>query len=116
MLPFLLKLLEVCKAVEGDRRLIESGTALAQGLLTAHKASLCSQLEKTMHIRKLSLAKHARARACPRHTLRPGYQSRLERPRERCLTQSNVTLFLGGKCVCDKRPVSLTLVTTSQLK
>lgn len=48
-------------AVETDRQLIESGIALAQGLLTAHRrlshtASLCSQLEKTMHIRKLSLA------------------------------------------------------------
>lgn len=49
-------------AVEKDRQLIESGMALAQGLLTAHNrlstnASLCSQLEKTMHIRKLSLSK-----------------------------------------------------------
>lgn len=48
-------------AAETDRQLIESGIALAQGLLTAHNclshnASLCSQLEKTMHIRKLSLA------------------------------------------------------------
>ncbi len=61
MVPFHLWLLEVCMAVETDRQLIESGTALAQGLLTAHNrlshnASLCSQLEKTMHIRKLSLA------------------------------------------------------------
>ncbi len=47
-------------AVETDRQLIESGIALAQGLLTAHNrlshnTSLCSQLEKTMHIRTLSL-------------------------------------------------------------
>lgn len=46
--------------METDRQLIESGVALAQGLLTAHNrlshnASLCSQLEKKMHIRKLSL-------------------------------------------------------------
>ena len=48
-------------AVETDRQLIESGIALAQGLLTAHNrlshnALLCSQLEKTMHIRKLSFS------------------------------------------------------------
>lgn len=54
-------------AVEIDRQLIESGIALAQGLLTAHnhfshKASLCSQLEKTMHIRKLSFS-HTHTRA-----------------------------------------------------
>ena len=54
-------------AVETDRQLIESGIALAQGLLTAHNslshnASLCSQLEKTMHIRKLSLATHTHTR------------------------------------------------------
>lgn len=48
-------------AVDTDRQLIESGIALAQGLLTAHNrlshnTLLCSQLEKTMHIRKLSFS------------------------------------------------------------
>lgn len=47
-------------AVQIDRQLIENGTTLAQGLLTAHNrlshnVLLCSQLEKTMHIRKLSV-------------------------------------------------------------
>lgn len=53
--------------METDRQLIESGIALAQGLLTAHNslshnALLRSQLEKTMHIRKLSLTTHTHMR------------------------------------------------------
>lgn len=60
--PSRLWLLEVCTSAEIDRQLIESGVALAQGLLTAHKlpsdkASLCTQREKTMHIRRLSLSR-----------------------------------------------------------
>lgn len=89
------------------RRLIESGTAPAQGLLTAHNASPRGRLEKTMHIRKLSLA-GMRALGT---VYTPGHQSRLVR-----VTAKDVSLNLPSQRsevenVCEKRPVSLTLLT-----